>query len=575
MAERKEETEFEIPESLKKKHRHGKVYNYHNMRDRKLKAHLAKQEKAYEDMVKQKAKHAIMQQEAGYLEFDEGELPWETTQEWIKDNVDVQTQKKKMTLDLNFGSYNFDFDRNGRKVVLAGEQGHLAAFNWQTGKIDFEVNVYEKVNCVKYLNNDLRFAVAQKEWTYVYDNQGMEGHCLKTLDHVVSMDYLPHHQLLVTGNSSSWLQHLDISVGKIVSKYCVRKGPLTQMCHWDGVTCLGHRNGSVTFWKPYEKPKVYNMQESACKVRDPGLLGTKICNPSHENSPGITSMCVSQCGNYMATAAANRKVRIFDLRQMRATPEPVYSYLMNMSCKNMQFSGRRMLCCTNHNVVQIFKDPCTEASNVPYLRHYTKSPVFAAQFCPFQDVLGLGLQSGFETMLVPGAGEADFDGYGPNPFKTKSQRKESSVKDLLNKLPFNTICIDHKQICKVDVATIEQRREDKIRKLGYVPTEPKFVPRKKMKGKGKSGKIEKRKQAVHDQKVREEMVKKIHDERRKEELEKKKKEKKEDQVSKRRPKQARKAEDESEESEYEEEEVEPKKQPKQQFNALNRFRKKK
>ena len=48
------------------------------------------------------------------MEFDEGELPWETTQEWIVNNVDVQTQKKKMTLDLNFGSYNFDFDRNGR-----------------------------------------------------------------------------------------------------------------------------------------------------------------------------------------------------------------------------------------------------------------------------------------------------------------------------------------------------------------------------------------------------------------------------------------------------------------------------
>ena len=51
------------------------------------------------------------------------------------------------------------------------------------------------------------------------------------------------------------------------------------------------------------------------------------------------------------------------------------------------------------------------------------------------------------------------------------------------------------------------------------------MPRKKMKGKGKSGKIEKRKQAVHDQKIREEMVKKIHDERRKEELEKEKKKK--------------------------------------------------
>ena len=48
------------------------------------------------------------------MECDEGELPWEITQDWIKDNVDVQTQKKKMTLDLNFGSYNIDFDRNGR-----------------------------------------------------------------------------------------------------------------------------------------------------------------------------------------------------------------------------------------------------------------------------------------------------------------------------------------------------------------------------------------------------------------------------------------------------------------------------
>merc|ERR1719427_834231 len=288
-----------------------------------------------------------------------------------------------------------DFDKNGRKVLLGGERGHLAAFNWQTSKLDFEINVMERINCVKYLDNDLRLAVAQKEWTYIYDNQGTEGHCLKMLDRVVSMDYLPHHYLLVTGNKSSWLQHLDISTGTIVSKYCVRKGPLYQMCHWDGVTCLGHTNGSVTFWKPYEKPKVYNIQEYSDKTMDPGLLGTKVCNPIHEGAPAITSMCVSHCGNYLATAAANRKVWVFDLRYMGR--QHVYKYHMNFSCKNMQ-----------------------------------------------------------------------------------------------NKLPYDTISFDPDQLNKVDMATIEQKREDKIRRLGYVPTKPKFVPRKKMKGKGKSGAIEKR-----------------------------------------------------------------------------------
>jgi len=562
-------TEFEIPEEHKKKYRHGKVYESANMRDRKLQARLKKEEKKYEEMVKQKARHDMMQEEAGYLECDEGEFSWEVTQDQIVNCVDVQTEKKKFELNLDHGPYKIDFDKNGRKVLLGGERGHLAAFNWQTSKLDFEINVMERINCVKYLDNDLRLAVAQKEWTYIYDNQGTEGHCLKMLDRVVSMDYLPHHYLLVTGNKSSWLQHLDISTGTIVSKYCVRKGPLYQMCHWDGVTCLGHTNGSVTFWKPYEKPKVYNIQEYSDKTKDPGLLGTKVCNPIHEGAPAITSMCVSHCGNYLATAAANRKVRVFDLRYMGQ--QHVYKYHMNFSCKNMQFSQRRMLCCTNHNEVQLFKDPCEQVSKTPYLSHVTKSPITSAQFCPYQDVLGLGLQTGFETMLVPGAGDPNFDGFGANPFKTKSQRKESEIKNLLNKLPYDTISFDPDQLNKVDMATIEQKREDKIRRLGYVPTKPKFVPRKKMKGKGKSGAIEKRKQKVHDQEARAKIVEKIREDRKKEEQEKKNEKKlQKEQVSKRRRKHQEKDQDSSSgESEYEEEE------PQQQFNALSRFRKKK
>ena len=70
-----------------------------------------------------------------------------------------------------------------------------------------------------------------------------------------------------------------------------------------------------------------------------------------------------------------------------------------------------------------------------YLTHPAPHrPLAALRFCPFQDVLTVGHAAGLSSLLVPGAGEPNFDSTEADPFENRKARREREVKGLLDKV---------------------------------------------------------------------------------------------------------------------------------------------
>ena len=53
-------------------------------------------------------------------------------------------------------------------------------------------------------------------------------------------------------------------------------------------------------------------------------------------------------------------------------------------------------------------------------------------------------------MIVPGAGEANYDSFEANPFRTLKQRREEEVQSLLSKLSPDMIALDAKFVGTID-----------------------------------------------------------------------------------------------------------------------------
>ncbi|XP_035239110.1 WD repeat-containing protein 46 [Anguilla anguilla] len=462
-------------EKLKKFKRGGNKKMSSGTRGR-LKDSLSRAEVASNLAQNQAARYdLLLPEDAGFLEGDEDEDTCTIMQEDIADAVDITSGSKYFNLSLSqFGPYRVDYTRNGRHLLLGGRRGHVVCIDWQSKQLKCEMNVMETVNDVKWLHSEAMYAVAQKKWLYIYDSSGIELHCIRKFNDVLRLQFLPYHFLLATASATGFLQYLDVSVGKEVAAICTKAGRLDVMAlnPQNATVHLGHPTGTVTLWSPNQKEPLVKM----------------LCHKG-----GVRSIAVDKTGTYMVTSGLDRKLKVFDIR----TFQPLKSYFLPAGASCLSLSQRGLLCASTGNIVQVYQDVCNTPVKKPYMTHRVRGSVYGAQFCPFEDVLGVGHAEGFTSMIVPGAGEPNFDGLDANPYRSVKQRQEWEVKALLEKVQPELIGLDPGQLGLVDRASWEQRHQDKVQALGFDPlAKVKYTPKFKTKGRSSSGKVQKRKKQV-------------------------------------------------------------------------------
>ncbi|XP_014223171.1 WD repeat-containing protein 46 [Trichogramma pretiosum] len=462
------------PETLKKYEMGEGINLKKGIRNKVHRLRVHNKEKLLAPMAEEAARREILlTEDYGCLETDAGETTTQFKQRELVENVDLISAAKCFNLNLDFGPYSMRYTRNGRHLVIGGKKGHVAAFDWVTKKLACEMNVMESVHDVCWLHIETMFAVAQKEWVYIYDNQGIELHCLKRMNQPTKLEFLPYHFLLAASSAVGGLSWLDVSIGEKITRMDTKLGRINVMTQnpYNALLCVGDSKGVVSMWSP-------NSHQPLAKM----LV----------HKQAVSACAVHPHGTYMATSAPDRTLKIWDIRQLSG---PVENAVLRSAAQHLSYSQRGLLAVGMGNVVEIFKD--THTNLKPYMRHKASWALSDLKFCPYEDALGLTHTKGFSSVLVPGSAEANYDALETNPFQNKKQRKEAEVKALLDKIQPEFICLDPNAIAEIDVAALQHKLDSK-KKLGYVkPRQIDFKPRKtKAKGKGGTAKVIKSKKAL-------------------------------------------------------------------------------
>ncbi|RDD43890.1 putative U3 small nucleolar RNA-associated protein 7 [Trichoplax sp. H2] len=368
----------------------------------------------------------LLSEEAGYLEAKGPRESCKFKQSRIVREIDVANRAKSFSLQLSHGPYRLEYDRNGRFLLLGGRKGHQAILDWYTKNIVTEFHTQEETRDIKWLHNETMFAVAQKKYVHIYDNNGLEIHRLKSLLYIHKLEFLPYHFLLVSISRNGTLSYQDTSTGKLVASHRTKLGSCSCMCQnpHSGIINLGHQNGTVTLWKP--------------SISDP--VAKLLCHKSP-----ICAVAVNSNGRYMATSGLDGQIKIWDLRVYKAlhvfyNPKPISA---------LAISDRDLLATGFGSNIQIRKDAFIGQQESLFMSESIPSTeIECLKFCPYEDILGIGHNQGINSFIIPGSGEPNFDALAANPFQTRKQRQETEVKLLLEKIQPELITLNPKSILR-------------------------------------------------------------------------------------------------------------------------------
>lgn len=423
--------------------------------DKKLRANLSR-----EVLSQRRAKDHALQadqflhqgavgEDAGMMETEgEMERTARITQREIKAAVGIEAATKAFNLDLSggrggvgLGPYRSSYSPNGRQLLLGGRSGHLASFDWQSGKLGCEIQVKETIRDVTWLHNASFFAAAQKKYVYIYDHSGAEVQQLKDHIDVHRLEFLRYHHLLTSVGGAGWLKFTDTSTRQLVAQHRTKLGscstmaqnPLTAVIH------LGHSNGTVTLWTP-------NMSTPALTLL------------AHHGPLSGISVSSRDGGKEMATSGLEGGIKVWDCRMLGKGP--VREWISRKPANDIQYSQRGLLAASWGTHVSVYDTKANVSSRAPpgpYLTNsFPKSEPISLSFCPFEDVLGVGHSKGFDSLIVPGSGEPRFDSMELDPFEGKTARREREVHGLLDKIQADMISVDPSMLGQLNAKGVSQ-----------------------------------------------------------------------------------------------------------------------
>ncbi|TVY38062.1 putative U3 small nucleolar RNA-associated protein 7 [Lachnellula cervina] len=431
-----------------KEYGRGRKIHVKGIRDKKLRGNLKSLESKYKTAsLRLKDSEILHENTSGFLEPETSlERTYKVRQDDIVRDVPIEAAKKRFDLKLDvLGPYVCDYTKNGRDLLLGGRKGHVATMDWREGKLGCELQLGETVRDAKWLHNNQMFAVAQKKYVYIYDRAGVEVHCLKKHIEVTNMEFLPYHYLLATVGNPGYLKYQDVSTGQMVIEIPTKLGSPTSLTQnpQNAILHMGHQNGTVTLWSPNSTTPLVKLLAHRGPVR---------------------ALAVDREGRYMVSTGQDLKMSVWDIRMFKE----VNSYFTRQPASSVAISDRGLTAVGWGTSTSIWRGLFTkhaleqEKIQSPYMAWGGEGKrIERVRWCPYEDLLGVSHDQGFSSIIVPGAGEPNFDALEANPYENTKQRQEAEVKSLLNKLQPEMISLNPEYIANLDTQSAEQKKAEK------------------------------------------------------------------------------------------------------------------